>query len=29
MSIDPGRPWENGYSESSHSHFRDACLNRE
>ena len=27
--IDPGSPWQNGYSESFHSRFRDECLSRE
>ena len=27
--IDPGSPWQNGYIESFHSRFRDACLSRE
>ena len=29
LYIDPGSPWQNGYIESFHSHFRDECLNRE
>jgi transposase InsO family protein len=28
-SIQPGRPWQNGYIESFHGNFRDECLNRE
>ena len=27
--IPPGHPWQNGFIESFHSHFRDECLNRE
>ena len=27
--MDPGSPWQNGYIESLHSHFRDERLNRE
>ena len=29
LSIAPGRPWENGYSESIHSCLRDELLNME
>ena len=29
LYIDPGSPWQNGYIESSHSRFRDECLDRE
>ena len=29
LYIEPGSPWENGYSESFHSRFRDEFLNRE
>jgi putative transposase len=27
--IDPGSPWQNGYSERFDSRFRDGCVNRE
>ena len=27
--IDPGSRWQNGYTESFHSRFRDECLGRE
>ena len=26
--IDPGSPWQNGFVESFHSHFRDKCLKK-
>ena len=29
LYIEPGSPWQNGYIESFHSHFRGECLNRE
>ncbi len=29
LYIDPGCPWQNGYIESFHSHFREECLDRE
>lgn len=29
LYIEPGSPWENPYSESFHSRFRDECLNQE
>jgi putative transposase len=29
LYIEPGSPWENAYSESFNSRFRDECLNRE
>ena len=29
LYIDPGSPWQNGFIESFHSRFRDACLERE
>ena len=29
LYIEPGSPWENGYSESFHDKFRDELLNRE
>ncbi|WP_157449176.1 IS3 family transposase [Deinococcus peraridilitoris] len=27
--IEPGKPWQNGFSESFHARFREECLNRE
>ena len=29
LFIEPGSPWENGYSESFNSRFREECLNQE